>query len=233
MGLYDALFGSPQALYAGYAILAAIIVIIITIVLTRTDLSVGNRFLFIFLVILMLIPSVFLTLLQLTCMVTGGTKDQRWWCWLYAWIVSIFIIIYCIFVIIIAFMSLFTYTNAINKVDIQEKMSVMNVNDSNEYAKSMMLEGFTTNDKEEKEVKTSIQTPTQTTTSTSTPTPTQITTSSVTTNNGTNTELAKFTNQNESVSVNSSQTDLNELKGGLDDEELEPFTNKYTNYSRY
>ncbi len=227
MGLYDALFGSPQALYAGYAIVAAIIVIVITIVLTRTDLTVGNRFLFIFLVVLMLIPSVFLTLLQLTCMVTGGNKNQRWWCWLYAWIVSIFIIIYCIFVIIISFMTLFTYTNAMNKVDIQEKMSVMNPSDSNNYANSLMQEGFANkemaesevkivnkNDKEEETKKPEIKSEVK--------------------HEEKSEVKQKFTNPtsvSESVSVKASQSQINQLTG--DEEDLEPFTNPYSSYSRY
>jgi hypothetical protein len=223
MGLYDALFGSPQALYAGYAIVAAIIVIIITIVLTRTDLSVGNRFLFIFLVVLMLIPSVFLTLLQLTCMVTGGSKDQRWWCWLYAWIVSIFIIIYCIFVIIISFITLFTYTNAMNKVDIQEKMSVMNPSDSNSYANSLMQEGFANKEMDKSEVKVVDEDKKEK-------------------NNEHKKEeenkkeeiKQKFTNGStaeESVTISASQAQLNEFKSENDD--LEPFTNPYSSYSRY
>ena len=141
MGFFDIFFGTPQSLYASYAILAAVITICITILLTGTDLTLGNRFLFIFLVILMLIPSVFLTLFQITCMVTGGNKNTRWWCWLYAWIMAVFIIIYCIFVIIVSFTSLFTYTNAMNKVDNFENEYKMNAETSNDYAKSM-IENF-------------------------------------------------------------------------------------------
>jgi len=141
MGFFDVFFGTPQSLYASYAILAAIITICITILLTGTDLTLGNRFLFIFLVVLMLIPSVFLTLFQITCMVTGGNKNTRWWCWLYAWIMSVFIIIYCVFVIIVSFTSLFTYTNAITKVEHYENQYAMNQETSNEYAKSM-IENF-------------------------------------------------------------------------------------------
>jgi hypothetical protein len=143
MGFFDIFFGTPQSLYASYAILAAVITICITILLTGTDLTLGNRFLFIFLVVLMLIPSVFLTLFQITCMVTGGNKNSRWWCWLYAWIMSVFIIIYCVFVIIVSFTSLFTYTNAINKVDNADNQYKMNPETSNEYAKSM-IENFET-----------------------------------------------------------------------------------------
>jgi len=144
MGFFDIFFGTPQSLYASYAILAAVITICITILLTGTDLTLGNRFLFIFLVILMLIPSVFLTLFQITCMVTGGNKNSRWWCWLYAWIMSVFIIIYCIFVIIVAFTSLFTYTNAMNKIE-QMDNQYMSAESSNDYAKQM-IENFENRD---------------------------------------------------------------------------------------
>lgn len=143
MGFFDIFFGTPQSLYASYAILAAVITICITILLTGTDLTLGNRFLFIFLVVLMLIPSVFLTLFQITCMVTGGNKNSRWWCWLYAWIMSVFIIIYCVFVIIVSFTSLFTYTNAMNKVENADNQYKMNSENSNEIAKSM-IENFET-----------------------------------------------------------------------------------------
>ena len=144
MGFLDILFGTPQSLYASYAIIAALITICVTIMLIRTDLTTANRFLFVFLVVLMLIPSIVLTLFQLTCMVTGGSKNERWWCWLYAWIVSVFIIIYCIFVIVISFMTLFTYNSAINKVEVQEKLSMMSAGDSEQIARSMMnIEGFT------------------------------------------------------------------------------------------
>ena len=138
----DVFFGSSQSLYASYAILAAIITICITILLTGTDIPMSNRFLFVFLTILMLLPSVFLILFQITCMVTGGSKDTRWWCWLYAWIVAAFIIIYCIFVIIISFSSLFTYTNAISKVEIQDATNKASPELSNEYARKVMVEDF-------------------------------------------------------------------------------------------
>jgi len=138
----DVFFGTPQSLYASYAIIAAIITICITIMLTGTEIPFANRFLFIFLTILMLIPSVFLILFQITCMVTGGTKDTRWWCWLYAWIVSAFIIVYCIFVIIISFSSLFTYTNAMTKIEIQDSTNKNSPEISNAYAKNMMIENF-------------------------------------------------------------------------------------------
>jgi len=156
MGFFDIFVGSTQSQFTAYAILAAIIAICITILLTRTDMTIGNKFLLVFFVILTLIPSIFLILFEITCMVTGGNKKERWWCWAYAWIIAVFIMIYCIFIIIISFTSLFTYNNAINKVDMSEEHNKMSPQHSNEYAKSMIettetLEKFQSLDKEEKE----------------------------------------------------------------------------------
>lgn len=144
MSFIEAFIGSTQSQFAAYAIIAAVISICISIILTGTDMTIGNRFLLIFFVILAVIPSILLMLLQITCMVTGGNEDERWWCWLYSWIISIFVIIYCIFVIIISLTSLFTYNNAINKVDMSEQNNKMSPENSNNYAK-MMIE---TNTKE-------------------------------------------------------------------------------------
>lgn len=145
MSFFDAFFGSIQSQFTAYAILAAVISICISIILTGTDMTIGNRFLLIFFVILAIIPSVFLMLLQITCMVTGGNKNDRWWCWLYSWVIAIFVIIYCIFVVIISLTSLFTYNNAISKVDMSEQNNKMSPESSNNYAKMMI----NTNTKEE------------------------------------------------------------------------------------
>jgi len=138
MGFFDIFFGSTQSKFTAYAIMAAIIAICITIILTRTDMTMGNRLLLILFVILTLVPSIFLILFEITCMVTGGNKNERWWCWLYAWIVAAFIIIYCILIIIISFTSLFTYNNAIEKVEIAENQNKMSPQNSNDYAKAMI-----------------------------------------------------------------------------------------------
>jgi hypothetical protein len=134
----DVFFGSAQSNISAYAILAAIIAICITILLTRTDMTMGNRFLLIFFVILTLVPSIFLTLFQITCMVTGGNSKERWWCWAYAWIIAAFIIIYCILIIVISFASLFTYNGAIDKVEVHELNNKMSQENSNQYAKTII-----------------------------------------------------------------------------------------------
>ena len=138
MSFIEAFFGSTQSQFTAYAIFAAVISICISIILTGTDMTIGNRFLLIFFVILAVLPSVLLMLLQITCMVTGGNKDDHWWCWLYSWVIAIFVIIYCIFIVIISLSSLFTYNNAINKVDMNEQNNKMTPENSNNYAKMMI-----------------------------------------------------------------------------------------------
>jgi hypothetical protein len=145
MSFIEAFFGSTQSQFTAYAIFGAVISICISIILSGTDMTIGNRFLLIFFVILAVLPSILLMLLQITCMVTGGNKDDHWWCWLYSWIIAIFVIIYCIFVIIISLSSLFTYNNAISKVDMSEQNNKMSPENSNNYAKMMI----NTNSKEE------------------------------------------------------------------------------------
>ena len=138
MGFYDAFFGSDQSQYTAYAIVAAIIAICITILLTATDIPVSNRLLIVFFVIISLVPSVFLTLFELTCIVTGGTEPNKWWCYAFAWILAAFIIIYCIFIVIISLISLFTYNNAIDNVSDTENKSRLSPEVSNNYAKQII-----------------------------------------------------------------------------------------------
>ena len=138
MGFYDAFFGSEQSQYTAYAIVAAIIAICITILLTATDVPVSNRLLIVFFVIISLVPSVFLTLFELTCIVTGGTEPNQWWCYAFAWVLAAFIIIYCIFIVIISLISLFNYNNAIDNVKETEKKSRLSPEVSNNYAKQII-----------------------------------------------------------------------------------------------
>lgn len=138
MDFLNVFFGSTQSQVTAYAILAVVVVMCITILLTRTSMNIGDRFLLILFVILTLLPSIFLILFEITCMVTGGNSKERWWCWLYAWIIAVFIVIYCILIIIMSFSSLFTYNNAIDKVDLVEQQNKLTPENSNEYARSMI-----------------------------------------------------------------------------------------------
>lgn len=148
MAFYDAFFGSDQSLYTAYAIIAAIIAICVTILLTATDVSVGNRILIVLFVIVTLVPSIFLTLFELTCIVTGGTEPNRWWCYAFAWVLAAFIIIYCIFVVIVSLISLFTYNNAIDNLNEEEAKNKLTTETSNYVAKEII----NTQEQKQKEV---------------------------------------------------------------------------------
>jgi hypothetical protein len=138
MGFYDAFFGSDQSLYTAYSIIAAIIAICLTILLTATDVPIGNRILIVLFVIITLIPSIFLTLFELTCIVTGGTEPNRWWCHAFAWILAAFIIIYCVVVVVVSLVSLFNYNNAIHSVNNEEQKYKITNNESDNYAKEII-----------------------------------------------------------------------------------------------
>lgn len=139
MGFYDAFFGSDQSIYTAYAIIAAIIAICLTILLTATDVPIGNRILIVLFIVVTLIPSIFLTLFELTCIVTGGTEPNRWWCYTFAWILAAFIIIYCIFVVIISLISLFNYNKAIATVNNEDAKYKITVDESNDVAKDIII----------------------------------------------------------------------------------------------
>lgn len=138
MGFYDAFFGSDQSLYTAYAIIAAIIAICVTILFTSTDIPIGSRLLMILFVIITLVPSIFLTLFEITCIVTGGTEPNNWWCYTFGWILAAFIIIYCIFVVIISIVSLITYNKAIDNVNNEEQKNKVNPQEANNIAKQIM-----------------------------------------------------------------------------------------------
>jgi uncharacterized membrane protein len=138
MGFYDAFFGSEQTQYTAYAILAAVTAICLTVLFSASEISMGNRILIIMFVIISVLPSVLLTLFELTCIVTGGTEPNRWWCSAFGWILAIFIIIYCMFVVIVSFMSLFTYNNAIDEENKNDNKNKLPKIESDKYAKQMI-----------------------------------------------------------------------------------------------
>jgi len=138
MGFYDSFFGSEQTQYTAYAILAAIAAISLTILFSSSDISIGNRIVVILFLVISVLPSVLLTLFELTCIVTGGTEPNSYWCNIFGWVLAIFIIIYCLFIVIISFMSLFTYNSAIDDIHKTELNDKIPPVDSNNYARQIM-----------------------------------------------------------------------------------------------
>jgi len=120
--ILDIFVGAPQSKYAALAILSVIFVVSMTILLGKNHLPLSQKFAFILLIFLVSVPSILLTLFQLTCMVTGaGFKNKRWWCSLYAWIISILIVLYCIVLIVSAILSLVSGASALDDVKKSDK----------------------------------------------------------------------------------------------------------------
>jgi hypothetical protein len=104
MSLLSPFVGSPQSWYAGVAIFIAIGVVSFAILFGADAMPLSQKFFFIILLLLISAPGIMLSLLQLTCLVTGtGSENRRWWCTIYAWVMSIFLIFYSCIIIVITF----------------------------------------------------------------------------------------------------------------------------------
>jgi hypothetical protein len=112
MKVSNIFIGTPQSFYAGIAVLISFIVVSIAIIFGKTKLSVSNKIGAILLLLVVSAPGVLFSLFQLTCLVTGsGRNNQRWWCSVYAWIISALLIVYSILVVAISIMSIITRKN--------------------------------------------------------------------------------------------------------------------------
>ena len=79
-----------------------------------------------------------MSLFELTCIVSGGNYNTRWWCWLLAWVLSIMIIFYCIAIIISLFLSMSSYDLANERITDDLRNNNMDSTEANNYAKDMM-----------------------------------------------------------------------------------------------
>ena len=103
MSSLDPFVGSPQSHYAAVAIVIAIIFVSIAILFGFDAMPLSQKFFFVMLIALLSVPGILLSLMQLTCLVTGaGNKNQHWWCSIYSWLMSGFIIVYSIIIIMVA-----------------------------------------------------------------------------------------------------------------------------------
>jgi uncharacterized membrane protein len=106
MAIMDVFVGVPQSKYAGIAILMALVGVSIAILFGRDTLPLSQKFAFVILIFLVSLPSVLLTLFQLTCLVTGDKKGDAWWCGWYSWLVSALLILYSVLVVTVAVLTL-------------------------------------------------------------------------------------------------------------------------------
>lgn len=117
MSLSSIFLGAPQSKYASMAIIAGLVVTSLAILFGKDSVPVSQKFLFIFLMAMVALPGILLTLFQLTCLVTGaGFRNQRWWCSAFAWIGTIFIIIYAVALVIVGVFSVVNGTSMMGEL---------------------------------------------------------------------------------------------------------------------
>ena len=140
--LSDVFLGSEQSKYAGIALFITILIICLAILFTSSKIAIEQRIVFVIFILIITVPSILMSLFELTCIVTGGNYNTRWWCWLLAWVLAVMIIIYCIMIIISLFISMTTYDMANERItdDIaNNKVDATTDNaNANNYAKNIL-----------------------------------------------------------------------------------------------
>ena len=140
--LSDVFLGSEQSKYAGVALFITILIICLSILFTSSKIPIEQRVVFVIFIIIITVPSILMSLFELTCIVTGGNYNTRWWCWALAWVLAIMIIFYCVMIIISLFISMTTYDLANERItDDLVKNKIDDTNDNtnaNNYAKNIM-----------------------------------------------------------------------------------------------
>jgi uncharacterized membrane protein len=116
--------GSSQSRYAGFAIMLSVIVVSLVILFGKDSVPLSQKFSFVLLIFLISLPAILMTLFQLTCLVRGtGANNERWWCGVYAWIISIVLILYCTLLVFVAVTALITGEKVLQDIsdnDVQE-----------------------------------------------------------------------------------------------------------------
>ena len=140
--LSDVFLGSEQSKYAGIALFITILIICLAILFTSSKIPIEQRIVFVIFILIITLPSILMTLFELTCIVTGGNYNTRWWCWALAWFLAVMIIFYCVMIIISLFLSMTSYDMANERIS--EDIANNKIDDTadntnaNNYAKNIM-----------------------------------------------------------------------------------------------
>jgi len=98
--------GVPQSKLAGVAILVAVVVVALSILFGREPIPMTQKFVIVLVMFLLALPAILLSLFQINCLVTGaGFTNQRWWCSLYAWVISVMVVFYCVMLVVVGLLS--------------------------------------------------------------------------------------------------------------------------------
>lgn len=134
--MLDYIIGSEQSRYAGIAMLVSVVFICIAILFTEA--TIGSKLFAVFLIVLVSIVPVCLSLFQLTCIVTGGKNTSYNMCNIYAWIVTAFIVLYCLMLVVSVISSIFVYKKALTNVTAAEKSVKFSKEDQDKIAKNIL-----------------------------------------------------------------------------------------------
>jgi hypothetical protein len=140
ININDIFFGSEQSKYAGAALFMTIGILCLSILFSSSKIPFGERFMFVLFILLITVPSILMSLFELTCITTGGNYNYRWWCWLLAWVLSAIIILYCVLIIISMFISMSSYDMANHRLDVKNEEDKIDSVDANNYAKKIMID---------------------------------------------------------------------------------------------
>ena len=136
--LVNAVIGSTQSKYAAMILSLTVFLLCMSILFMESDYTLGKKLFAILLILLMLLPGLILTLVEITCIVTGVQNGKNWWCSLLAWVIAIFIFIYCIMILVTSVNSHYTYKAAGKKISDYDKGKVMTQEEANDVAQVML-----------------------------------------------------------------------------------------------
>ena len=131
-------FGSEQSKYAGIALFGTIFVLCLAILFSSSKIPIDQRLAFVIFIMIISIPSILMSLFELTCIVTGGNMNTRWWCWLLAWVISVVIILYCLMIILSLLMSMSSFEIANQRADNNIENNKIDSKTADEYAKNVI-----------------------------------------------------------------------------------------------
>ena len=149
ININDIFFGSEQSKYAGIALFMTIIILCVIILFSSSRIPIGDRFMFVLFILIISVPSILMSLFELTCIVTGGNLNTRWWCWLLAWVLAVIIIVYCIMIIISMLISMSEYDMANDRLDYRTEKNKMSKDEANLYAKKIIIDDKISQQKQE------------------------------------------------------------------------------------
>jgi len=137
--LTKAIIGSTQSKYAAIAIFITILIVCIAFFISENDISISKKIISIITILLLALPGIILSLVELTCIVTGGTTNSKtWWCGVIAWVTTLFVILYSIMIITATINSLMTYRDANNKLKKYNSEKKLSKEEANDVADAIM-----------------------------------------------------------------------------------------------